>query len=408
KQKDLSPQEKLVQQDLTETLETLDKIERIKAETVQLRQKVAQAPENMRKATDALNALSDVDNDDETRKTLSTLSLRQLESRVAQLLDDLQTAQSDLATYNSQLVSLQTQPERVQNAMYAASQQLQQIRNRLNGTTVGEGTLRPTQQTLLLVQQTLLNAQIEQQRKSLEGNTVLQDTLQKQRDYVTANINRLEHQLQLLQEAVNSKRLTLTEKTAQEAVSPDETARIQANPLVKQELEANHQLSQRLILATENGNSLVQQNIKVKNWLDRALQAERNIKEQIAVLKGSLLLSRILYQQQQTLPSADELEDMTNRIADLRLEQFDVNQQRDALFQSDAFVAKIEEGHSSDVNPEVHDALLQVVDMRRELLDQLNKQLGNQLMMAINLQINQQQLVSVSKSLQEILTQQIF
>ena len=40
---------------------------------------------------------------------------------------------------------------------------------------------------------------------------MLQDTLQKQRDYVTANINRLEHQLQLLQEAVNSKRLTLTE-----------------------------------------------------------------------------------------------------------------------------------------------------------------------------------------------------
>lgn len=408
KQKDLSALDKLVQQDLTETLETLDKIERVKAETTQLRQKVAQAPENMRKATESLNALSDVDNDDETRKTLATLSLRQLESRVAQLLDDLQTAQSDLGTYNSQLVSLQTQPERVQNAMYAASQQLQQIRNRLNGTSVGEGTLRPTQQTLLLVQQALLNAQIEQQRKSLEGNTVLQDTLQKQRDYVTANINRLEHQLQLLQEAVNSKRLTLTEKTAQEAVSPDETARIQANPLVKQELEANHQLSQRLILATESGNSLVQQNIRVKNWLDRALQAERNIKEQIAVLKGSLLLSRILYQQQQTLPSADELEDMTNRIADLRLEQFDVNQQRDALFQSDTFVAKLEEGHSSEVNPEVHDALLQVVDMRRELLDQLNKQLGNQLMMAINLQINQQQLVSVSKSLQEILTQQIF
>ncbi|MBS7755490.1 hypothetical protein ID550_09620, partial [Klebsiella pneumoniae] len=42
----------------------------------------------------------------------------------------------DLATYNSQLVSLQTQPERVQNAMFNASQQLQQIRNRLNGTSV--------------------------------------------------------------------------------------------------------------------------------------------------------------------------------------------------------------------------------------------------------------------------------
>jgi hypothetical protein len=65
---------------------------------------------------------------------------------------------------------------------------------------------------LLQAQQALLNAQIEQQRKSLEGNTILQDTLQKQRDYVTAWSNRLEHQLQLLQEAVNSKRLTLTRK----------------------------------------------------------------------------------------------------------------------------------------------------------------------------------------------------
>lgn len=152
----------------------------------------------------------------------------------------------------------------------------------------------------------------------------------------------------------------------------------------------------------------MQRNIQVKNWLDRALQSERDIKEQISVLRGSLLLSRILYQQQQTLPSADELQDMTNRIADLRLEQFEVNQQRDALFQSDAFVAKLEEGHSSEVNDEVHAALLEVIDMRRELLDQFNKQLGNQLMMAINLQINQQQLMSVSSSLKEILTQQIF
>lgn len=264
KQKELTPQDKLVQQDLTQTLETLDKIERIKSETAQLRQQVEQAPAKLRQAVESLNNLSDVPNDDATRKTLSTLSLRQLESRVTQTLDDLQNAQNDLATYNSQLVSLQTQPERVQNAMFNASQQLQQIRNRLNGTSVGDETLRPTQQVLLQAQQALLNAQIEQQRKSLEGNTILQDTLQKQRDYVTAWSNRLEHQLQLLQEAVNSKRLTLTEKTAQEAVTPDETARIQANPLVKQELDINHQLSEKLIQATENGNQLVQRNIQVK------------------------------------------------------------------------------------------------------------------------------------------------
>lgn len=403
KQKTLTPDDKLTQKDLTETLEMLDKLDRVKQETAQLKTTVAQAPDKLKQATDALNSLSTPADDEATRKTLGSLSLRQLEARLTSVLDQLQSANNDLSTLNSQLVSLQTQPERVQNAMYSASQQLLQVRNRLNGTTPGKLLYAQASKTCCWSSQALLNTQIEQQRKSLEGNTVLQDALQKQRDYTNANIGQLEHTLQLLQEAVNSKRLTLTEKTAQEAVTPDDAdaSAVQNNPLVRQELDVNHQLSQRLINATQSGNELVQRNIRVKNWLDRALQSERNLKEQISVLKGSLLLSRILYQQQQTLPSADDLEDLTNRIADLRLEQFDINQQRDALFQSDSYVDKIVEGHKNEVNDEVHDALMQVVDMRRELLDQLNKQLGNQLMMAINLQINQQQLMSVSTSLAE-------
>ena len=40
----------------------------------------------------------------------------------------------------------------------------------------------------------------------------------------------------------------------------------------------------------------------VKNRLDRAIQSERNLKEQIDVLKGSLLLSRILFEEQIELP----------------------------------------------------------------------------------------------------------
>lgn len=409
KQKNLSAQDKRVQQDLSQTLDTLDKIEQIKSDSAQLRQQIEQAPAKMRQAVNNLNALSNQPDDETIRKTLTTLSLRQLESRVAQLQDDLQTAQTDLSTYNSQLVALQTQPERAQNAMYSASRQLQQIRNRLNSASVvtGDEVLPPELQGLLLAQQTLLNAQIDLQRKSLEGNTLLQDTLQKQRDYVSANSQRLEHQLQLLQEVVNSKRLLLTEKTAREAVTPNETSTLQSNPLIIQELDINHQLSQKLVRVTGQGNQLVQRNIQVKTGLIGRCNLNAISKNKSPSLK-SLLLSRILYQQQQTLPSAEELGDMATQIADMRLEQFEINQQRDALFQSDAFVARLEEGHRGEITPAVHDALLDIIDMRRELLDQLNKQLGNQLMVAINLQINQQQLISVSGNLKAILTQQIF
>ncbi|MEA1065782.1 mechanosensitive channel MscK [Erwinia sp. HR93] len=407
KQKNLTAQDKRMQQDLAETLEVLDKIERVKQEASQQHTQIAQAPGKMRAATNALERLSRQGASSEAGSNLAQLPLRSLESRVAQTLDDLQSAQSDLSTFNSQLVSLQTQPERVQNALYNATQQLQQVRNRMNGSLAGE-ELRPAQQGLLLAQQYLLNAQIEQQRDSLQGNTMLQDALQKQRDYTNLRISHLEHQLHLLQAALNNKRLTLTEKTAQEAVTTDDAGSVQNNPLVRQELDINHRLSERLIDATQQGNTLVQRNIQVKTWLDRMLQSERNLKEQIAVLKGSLLLSRILYQQQQRLPSAADMEDMSNHIADLRLEQFDINQQRDALFQGDAYVNNLVHDSKQITARNVKAALLDVVDMRRELLDQLNKQLGNQLMLAINLQMNQQQLMSSSERLEKTLTQQIF
>ncbi|MGU9756954.1 mechanosensitive channel MscK [Serratia marcescens] len=408
KQKALTPVEKLSQQDLTRTLELLDALERNRQDAAQLKQQVQQAPAKRSQVTAELDALKQPVDNAAARAALLPLSLRQLESRLYQTLDELQSAQESLSTYNSQLVSLQTQPERVQSTMYAASQRLQEIRSQLSGQTPGQDSLRNSQQVMLSTEQALLNAQLELQRKSLEANTTLQDLLQKQRDYTTAHIDALDRSVQLLQEIVNSKRLTLSEKTAKEAQNPEDATDIQHDQLVSKQLDVNRQLSQRLIAATEESNTLFQQNIRVKNWLDRGLQAERNLKEQIQVLKGSLVLSRILYQQQQSLPQGTLLADMDTRIADLRLEQFDINQQRDDLFKGEDYINQLVTESKEKAGPEVIDALNEIIDMRRELLDQLNKQLSNQLSLSINLQINQQQLTSVYGSLQDTLTQQIF
>ncbi|ANE77837.1 hypothetical protein BJJ98_06350 [Dickeya solani] len=407
KQKSLTSVDKLTQQDLTQTLDVLDSIDRVRQETSQLKQQAAQAPAKLKQVNEDLVSLGGAA--PVSQPSLDSLSLKQLEARLNETLDDLQSAQENLSTYNSQLISLQTQPERVQSALYAASQRSQQLRTQLSGLDPSQEPLRPSQQVLLQVEQALVGLQMEQQRKSLEVNTTMQDLLQKQRDYTAAQIGQLEHMVQMLQGVINNKRLNLSEKTAKEAQNSDELQRIQENPLVKTEMETNRQLSQRLIKATEAGNTLVQESIQVKNWLDRATQSERNLKEQITVLKGSLLLSRILYQQQQNLPSADAMGNISTQIADLRLEQFDINQQRDVLFRGDEYIQQLVV-HSSNatVDAEVTDALEQILDMRRELLDQLNKQLGNQLMLAINLQISRQQLMSVNDSLQRTLTQQIF
>lgn len=408
KQKTLTSTEKLSQQDLTRTIELLDSIERTRQQANELKQQLQQAPAKLQQVTKDLEALKNSANEAVTRAELQPLSLRQLESRLYQTLDELQNTQESLSTYNSQLIALQTQPERVQSSMYTASQRLQEIRNLLNDRSPGQAALRSTQQEMLNTEQVLLNAQIDLQRRSLEANTTLQDLLQKQRDYTTMNIDALGHRVQVLQDVVNNKRLTLSEKTAKEAQNPEDTTDIQHDRLVSKELNINRQISQRLIAATEASNTLFQQNIQAKNWLDRGLQSERNLKEQIQVLKGSLVLSRILYQQQQNLPPRTLATDMSTQIADLRLEQFEINQQRDELFKGDDFINKLVATSKEKASGDVIDALNEIIDMRRELLDQLNKQLNNQLSLAINLQINQQQLTSVYTSVQDTLTQQIF
>ncbi|MGG4625455.1 mechanosensitive channel MscK [Serratia odorifera] len=408
RQKNLTPVEKLSQQDLNRTTELLDALEHVRQEGAQLKLQLQQAPVKLRQVTAQLEAMKSPPDDAAVRAELLSLSLRQLEGRLYQTLDELQSAQENLSTYNSQLVSLQTQPERVQTSMYTASQRLQEIRNQLNDQSPGQAVLRTSQQEMLATEQVLLNGQIELQRKSLEANTTLQDLLQKQRDYTNGHIEQLNHQVQMLQNVVNSKRLTLSEKTAKAAQNPEDATDIQHDALVRNELDLNRQLSQRLIAATRESNTLFQQNIQVKSWLDRGLQSERNLKEQIQMLKGSLVLSRILYQQQQSLPQGALVADMQTHIADLRLEQFDINQQRDELFKGNDYIDKLLANAQEKASDDVIDALNEIIDMRRELLDQLNRQLSNQLTLAINLQINQQQLTSVYDSVQDTLTQQIF
>ena len=55
--------------------------------------------------------------------------------------------------------------------------------SRLDGTDGNETAHVPARKVLMQDQQALLNAEIDQQRKSLEGNTVVQDACKSSGDY---------------------------------------------------------------------------------------------------------------------------------------------------------------------------------------------------------------------------------
>ncbi|MCY0803011.1 mechanosensitive channel MscK [Providencia rettgeri] len=417
----LNEDDKLALADLEKTSDFYEELSKLEQRTEELQEKLNNTSEDSRKAVQGLQQIKKENKQVAANfaEQIQKSTLSQLEALKSSYLENLQVEHSDLATYSSQLIGLQTQPERAQALMLENAKRLQDIRNELNNTQDDVVSLRPTQINMLLVEQYLLQQQNEYQKRILQSNTQLQDVLQKQRDYTAAYIEQLEVYIQQIQAEISHRRLNDSQSTVREALSTSETdINVQQNPIIQKEIAINNTLSDRLIAVTEDSNKLVQNGIRVKTWLERATQSERNLKEQINVLRGSLLLSRILFQQQIDLPANILTKNLPTTIADLRLEQFDINQQRDELYQPSDYITKLEQQlevktgddpeASTLLSEEDKAVLIKLLEVRRGLLDELNQQLGGQISQAINLELDQNQLLSVVSSLENILAQQIF
>ncbi|WP_419775807.1 mechanosensitive channel MscK [Proteus vulgaris] len=420
KRSELSAEDKLTIADLEQSLLLLDNIQQLEKKSVNYDKTVDQLPEKLRSTQYQLNQLKQKVANKEVgdyQKSLEALPLSTLESQLESVLQSLQKSQDDLANYSNELIVLQTQPERAQSILFNNSDRLQQIRTLLNKSSADKAQMRPSAVQLLQLEQYYLQQQNNFQKRTLQSNVQLQSLLQLQRDYSSAYIDLSQERAQLLQDAISDKRLDSSEETAKEAQSTElDNQAINTDPFYLAQTEINKHLSDKLIVTTQNNNELNRHSLMVKNRLDRAIQSERNLKEQIDVLKGSLLLSRILFEEQVDLPDGIFINNLPDKIADLRLEQFEINKQRDQIIQPNIYIDRLMQEYQithpevTDPNAlkELHSALELLVDARRELLDKLNNQLGNQISGSINLQMDQQQLRSVVSSLESTLAQQIF
>ena len=403
----LTADEQSKRDDLEKILTLLDSIEKEKEKAQAQKQVFDDAPRQLQQFSRQLEQLKKPQDDAKFDKQLDAMTLPQLEKRVTQEMVSQQQLQAEMADASSELTNLQTLPERAQISMNQAYNRSQDIRNQLGGGSKRELSL--SQRQLLATELQLLSLQLEQQQKDLDNNTNLQDLALKRQNLASIQLQQLEHRIQLIQDKINAKRLDGSNQTVADVTSEEASA--QRDPILEKESKINQQLSQQLIETTQKINDLGQENIKIKGWLDRVTQTERNLNEQISMLRGSLLLSRILYQERQMLPDPKITLNLDEQIADLRLAQFDINQQRDQLFQREQYLSKLLA--SSNTTDKVslqslHDDLDDLLDSRKELLDQLNKQLGSQLNLSINIKLNQQRLQRINQAVQTTLQQQMF
>jgi len=354
----------------------------------ELKAQLAQAPKEITEAQRELAKLK-ASPDEDPAKRYASQSVEALEQRLSARVEELSEWQKQFSAANSMIISAQTRPERAQAQIGTAQTRIQEINNLLDAEIVS------------------LNAQIELRRQELAGNSLLQDLGKARRDLLAERIARAEQDTRALQGLINEKRRAESEQTVAEF-----SARVQqagSDKLLAAESAENLKLSDYLLRATERLNRLNQQNLQTRQQLDTLNQTDQALEEQIAVLEGSLLLSRILYQQKQALPSLQLDKDLADEIADIRLYQFELNQRREAAGNAAAYVDQLlAEQKEEEVTPELRRTLLDLATTRSELLDRLNRELDALLNASITLQLNQKQLQDTASALSNTLDEQMF
>ncbi|KJJ96856.1 potassium transporter KefA [Pseudomonas sp. 21] len=331
----------------------------------------------------------------------------QLEMLLNEQSTQLAAWQKEMIDAKSEILTAQTRPERAQADLSKNQTRLLDINTALKAGKEGAKPLADERRNELLAEQAALTAQNLLLRKQLAGNNLLLDLASSQRDLLAERIGREERETLELQAMISDKRREQSEKTVAELSKDSQAAG--TDSLLSQQSAANLKLSDYLLRTTDRLNTLTRRNLEAKQQLDNLTQGEQALDEQINVLRGSLLLAKILYQQKQSLPVIKTDQDLADEIADLRLYQFELNQKRDEINNTQVYLDNLlAQQPQESITPQLRHDLGELVDTRLELMERLNHELNALLNEAITLQLNQKQLKETSDSLRATLDEQMF
>ena len=397
--------EKIVRNALEKSVTFIDQLSETRERRNQLTEQLDKAPKQISDAQREMGRLQEL-SEEALLQRHQALDLNTLTSRLGEKTSQLSVWQSDLSAANNLLITTQTRPERAQNELTAAQARLITVNTQLISGRNSSRELRSEEIQRLKIERQALEERSQLNRDELASNGVLQELANNRRNLLTKRIALSEQEIQILQQMISQKRLAESEAAVAQANSGAQGA---PDSVLARQSRLNQQLSEYLLSTTARLNELNRLTQEGRQQLDNLLHIERALDEQINVLKGSLLLSKILYQQKQALPKLHLDNRLADEIGDLRLYQFELGKRRQELSNPDVYLdAQLEKEPPENITPLLRDELQRLVSNRRDLMERLNGELNSVLTQAINLQLIQKDLQRSSTHLSETLEAQMF
>ncbi|OOF83047.1 hypothetical protein BKG92_04550 [Rodentibacter ratti] len=331
----------------------------------------------------------------------ASVSLADLQNELEKLNNQQQESQIALSAANALMAGQSGVSERSQTVLTDNLRRTQTLNQQLSEHTISTSLQQQYQLELQLIE--LKNAY----NQTLLKNSDQLSLLYKSRyDLLNVKQQVQQQQISAIQEAINQKNLAQSQDKVEQVQQQQQSA--VKNDYIQKELDRNAQLSKFLLEQTEKTNTLTQDELKMRNVLDNLTQTQRTIDEQISALQGTLVLSRIIQQQKQKLPTNLNIQGLSKQIADLRVQIFDITQRRNELYDLEAYIQKVEVNEDQTFTNTEKTQLTTLLTERRKMGSDLIKSLNNQLNLAISLELTQQQITQISDQIQSKLDQQSF
>ncbi|HEX5513625.1 MAG TPA: mechanosensitive ion channel domain-containing protein [Gammaproteobacteria bacterium] len=312
------------------TLERLMAAKGYAATTQELEQLVQQAPEQIRRLQRQAQHVELPASP--TQTGLINADLGRIQQVLAQEKAALAGLQSQLTELEEQLRQAQARPTRAREELATAKLRRQEIERSLQTTATTSENER-LQQARLASQQAARLA-VTGQIRALEQELLSNDSrialLTAQRDLARQRLNTQAQKVRELDELANQHSLTEAAQSAQQAAQ----AAVGAQPVVKEAAAVNAALSDQLaqLVAQLEGAAADQQ--RLQQQLDQLQARYRTTEQQLDIAGLSQALGDVLRRERHSMPPvsqvAKRVDERQQRIADLRLRQFQLEQEGQA------------------------------------------------------------------------------
>lgn len=395
-----------LQQAWQSTINALQKLQSANEQRDQLAATLDQAPHEINSLSRQIAAIRPI-NSKAIEEQLAKKSLEELDSELGELVARMYGWQNDLMAVNSELIAAETRPEQTQNRISAnqtrsneLNEQLRQLQ-RQNATPLNKARIEALEAELLSLERTN-----ELLRQQLGANNSLLELTRLKRTLLNQNLQQIDQEIDLLQDAIDDKRRSLSRQVVSDA--SDDSIHISNHQLLREQGQINQRISEELLESTNQISRLSRRNIRATQQIDYLTQLESALDQQIEVLQGSLLLSRILHQEKLALPQVKVDRTLTDSVADMRLQQFEISQLRDNLRNKEAYLQELLAPLPEAQRDELREDLTQLMRSRTTLIDQLDNNIHTLLGEAIALQISETQLQQLSSNLKRTIDDQLF